>query len=80
MAKKNAPARLRSAGQGKDGAQPREFRGLLIRVNNDGLKAIRVLAADRDTSIQALGIEAWNDLLVKYDRKPALKNPLLPEE
>ena len=74
MAKKQSPASSRrKEGSGRVG----KARGLLIRVNDDGLKAIRVLAAERDTSIQALGLEAWNDLLSKYGRHPALKNPLV---
>jgi hypothetical protein len=36
----------------------------------EGLKALRQLALDRDTTVQALMIEATNDLLRKYKRRP----------
>jgi hypothetical protein len=45
-------------------------RGILTRINPEGLKALRQLALDRDTTVQALMIEAANDLLRKYRRKP----------
>jgi hypothetical protein len=41
-------------------------RGILTRINPEGLKALRQLALDRDTTVQALMIEAANDLLRKY--------------
>jgi len=45
-------------------------RGILTRINAEGLKALRQLALDRDTTVQALMIEAVNDLLRKYRRRP----------
>jgi len=45
-------------------------RGVLTRINPEGLKALRQLALDRDTTVQALMIEAMNDLLRKYRRRP----------
>jgi hypothetical protein len=42
----------------------------LTRINPEGLKALRQLALDRDTTVQALMIEAANDLLRKYKRRP----------
>jgi hypothetical protein len=45
-------------------------RGILTRINPEGLKALRQLALDRDTTVQALMIEAANDLLRKYRRRP----------
>jgi hypothetical protein len=44
--------------------------GFLTRINPEGLKALRQLALDRDTTVQALMIEAANDLLRKYRRRP----------
>jgi hypothetical protein len=52
------------------------MRGLLIRVNVDGLRALRQLALDRDTTLEALGIEAFNDLLRKHGSRPVVVNPL----
>jgi len=58
----------------------RQFRGVMIRVNPEGLKALRLLAVERDTRIQQLGIEALNDLLAKYGKRPVVQNPLLDKE
>jgi len=49
----------------------------LIRVNAAGLRALRQLALDQDRTLQALGIEALNDLLRKHGSKPIVMNPLL---
>jgi hypothetical protein len=49
---------------------PVAARGILTRINPEGLKALRQLALDRDTTVQALMIEAANDLLRKYKRRP----------
>ena len=51
--------------------------GNLIRMNYEGLKALRQLALDKDRTLQSLGIEAFNDLLRKYSVRPVLENPLL---
>jgi hypothetical protein len=45
-------------------------RGILTRINPEGLRALRQLALDRDTTVQALMIEATNDLLRKYRCQP----------
>lgn len=80
MSRKTAPARPQTASRAKSGETTGKAHGLLIRVNPEGLKAVRMLAAELDMTIQALGIEAWNDLLQKHGRRSALKNPLLPGE
>jgi hypothetical protein len=49
---------------------PAAARGILTRINPEGLRALRQLALDRDTTVQALMIEAANDLLRKYRRRP----------
>jgi hypothetical protein len=49
---------------------PVAARGILTRINPEGLKALQQLALDRDTTVQALMIEAANDLLRKYKRRP----------
>jgi len=51
-------------------AAPVTARGVLMRINPEGLKALRQLALDLDTTLQALMIEATNDLLRKYRRRP----------
>ena len=55
----------------------RESRGLLTRMNPEGLKALRLLAVEGDTTLQALAIEALNDLLNKHGHRPVIRNPLL---
>lgn len=54
----------------------RDVRGLLLRLNPDGLRALRQLGLDQDRSLQSLGIEALNDLLRKHGAKPVVTNPL----
>ena len=54
----------------------KRFRGVLTRINQDGLRELRLLAIDRDTRLQTLMIEAINDLLKKYGRRPVAANPL----
>jgi hypothetical protein len=48
---------------------PVAARGILTRINPEGLKALRS-SLDRDTTVQALMIEAANDFLRKYKRRP----------
>jgi hypothetical protein len=43
----------------------------------DGLRALKILAVERDMTLQALGAEALNDMLVKHGKRPVVKNPLL---
>jgi hypothetical protein len=73
--------RIRKSAQAvKSGLTDRQFRGVMIRVNPEGLKALRLLAVERDTRIQQLGIEALNDLLLKYGKRSVVQNPLLDPE
>jgi hypothetical protein len=48
-------------------------RGILTRVNREGWKALRLLSIERDTSLQALAIEAFNDLLAKHGKRPIVR-------
>jgi hypothetical protein len=52
---------------------------VVTRINPEGLKALHQLALDRDLTLQALAVEAFNDVLVKHGRRPAVRNPLLDE-
>jgi hypothetical protein len=56
---------------------PEVGRGILTRVNADGLRALKILAVERDLTLQALAVEALNDVLVKHGKRPVVKNPLL---
>lgn len=50
-------------------------RGILTRVNAEGLRALKLLAIDRDTTLQALAVEALNDMLSKHGKRRAVKTP-----
>lgn len=55
------------------------FKGVLTRVNHEGWRALRMLAAENDTKLNALAIEAFNDLLAKYGKRRSVENPLLED-
>jgi hypothetical protein len=57
-----------------------ESKGILTRVNSDGLRALKMLAIERDTTLQGLAVEALNDLLAKYGKRPVIRNPLLQDK
>ena len=71
------PAKEKSSPAAAAESADRRFRGVLIRVDAAGLRELRLLAVHLDRRLQSLGIEALNDLLEKYGRKPAVRNPLL---
>ena len=55
---------------------PEAFKQVLTRMSPDGWRALRMLAVEEDTSLNALAIEAFNDLLKKYGKKARVENPL----
>jgi hypothetical protein len=55
---------------------PGSFKGLLIRMNLEGWRSLRILAAETDATLNALAIEAFNDLLKKHRKKQTVENPL----
>ena len=69
--------RAGKAGSSRPEQEADESRGILTRVNYDGLRALKILAIERDTTLQGLAVEALNDLLVKYGKRPVVRNPLL---
>jgi hypothetical protein len=56
---------------------PGSFKAVLTRLDAEGWRALRLLAAERDTTLNALAIEAFNDLLKKYGKRQSVENPLL---
>jgi len=56
---------------------PGAFKIVLVRVNADGWRALKILAAEQETTLNALAIEAFNDLLKKYGKRQNVGNPLL---
>jgi hypothetical protein len=53
------------------------YKGIMTRINAEGWRELRILAAERDATLNALAIEALNDLLKKYGRRPLIENPLI---
>jgi hypothetical protein len=56
------------------------FKSVLTRLDADGWRALRLLAVERDTTLNALAVEAFNDLLRKYGKRAAVKNPLINQD
>jgi hypothetical protein len=42
-------------------------------------RALRLQAAEKDTTLNALAVEAFNDLLRKHGKRATVENPLLPD-
>ena len=55
---------------------PGAFKTVIARINLEGWRALRLLAVEQDTTLNALAIEAFNDLLKKRGKRPAVENPL----
>jgi hypothetical protein len=64
---------------GPTARDPGAFKSIIARVNADGWKALRLLALDQETTLNALVVEALNDLLRKHGRRPVVINPLLSD-
>jgi predicted HicB family RNase H-like nuclease len=63
---------------GKKGRRrPAEFKGLMVRINQQGWRDLKVLAALENTTLNALAVEALNDLLRKHGRRASVENPLI---
>jgi hypothetical protein len=56
---------------------PEAFKQVLTRMGFDGWRALRMLAIEQNTTLNALAIEAFNDLLKKYGKKSSVENPLV---
>jgi hypothetical protein len=54
------------------------FKIVLVRMNIEGWKALKVLAVEHETTLNALAVEAFNDLLKKHGKRQNVGNPLLP--
>ncbi len=52
-------------------------RAILTRINADGWRALKMLAVERDTTLNALCVEALNDLLTKNGKRAVIENPRL---
>jgi len=57
--------------------EPGAFKSVLVRINAEGWKALKVLSVDQEATLNALAVEAFNDLLKKYGKRINVENPLL---
>jgi hypothetical protein len=62
---------------GTTARDPGAFKSVLIRMNTDGWKALKVLSIEKEITLNALAIEAFNDLLKKHGKRQSVENPLL---
>jgi hypothetical protein len=58
---------------------PGAFKTVLVRTNAEGWRALKMLAVENDTTVNALAVEALNDLLKKHGKRSIVKNPLLDD-
>jgi hypothetical protein len=56
---------------------PDAFKQVLTRMSLGGWRALRMLALEENSTLNALAIEAFNDLLRKYGKKASVENPLV---
>ena len=64
---------------GPKARDPGAFKSVIARINENGWRALRLLAAEQDTTFNALAVEALNDLLKKYGKRAVVENPLLDQ-
>ena len=50
-----------------------DLKTVQVRINKLGWRALRDLASDNDTSLEALMVEALNDLLLKNQKPPIVQ-------
>jgi hypothetical protein len=55
-------------------------RHVLTRLNSEGWRALKMLTIERELPLQALLVEAINDLLKKHGKKPVAQGPKDSEE
>ena len=58
-------------------SNPEAFKQVLTRMDLNGWRALRLLAVEENTTLNALAIEAFNDLLKKYGKRASVENPLI---
>jgi antitoxin-like ribbon-helix-helix protein len=56
---------------------PGAFKFVLTRINIDAWRSLKVLAAEQETTLNAVAVEAFNDLLKKHGKRQSVENPLL---
>ena len=53
------------------------FKFVLTRINIEGWRALKVLAVEKEATLNAMAVEAFNDLLKKHGKRQSVENPLL---
>ena len=56
---------------------PGAFKIILTRTNIEGWLALKMLAVENDTTLNAMAVGAFNVLLKKHGKRPSIENPLL---
>lgn len=56
---------------------PGAFKAVLVRINAAGWRDLKILAAERSATLNALAVEAFNDLLKKHGKPRSIANPLI---
>jgi hypothetical protein len=46
-------------------------------MNIEGWRALKVLAVEKEATLNAMAVEAFNDLLKKHGKRQSVENPLL---
>jgi hypothetical protein len=67
----------------KKGADPKKapaMKYMQTRLTEPSWKELQMLRLERSESMQSLVVEALNDLMVKYGRKPVIAGPSEDEE
>jgi hypothetical protein len=62
---------------GPTARDPGAFKSVLVRMNIEGWRALKVLAIEKEATLNALAVEAFNDLLKKHGKRQLVENPLL---
>lgn len=52
---------------------PQDMKTVQVRINRRGWSALRRLAEDNETVLEALMVEALNDVLLKYQQPPIVE-------
>jgi hypothetical protein len=65
----NRPLADPDAATGPTARDSGAFKYVLARINTAGWKALKVLAAEQETTLNALAVEAFNDLLKKHGKR-----------
>jgi hypothetical protein len=47
----------------------------MVGINAEGWRALKMPAVENDTTLNALAVEAFNDLLKKHGKRQSVENP-----